>query len=88
MSAIKIIIGIAVLVAFAILWRKGYFLRVTNYVQETRDELKKCSWPSRDELKGSTVVIMVSIVLLGVFTIVVDYAFLQLVHKALLNMFT
>ena len=41
-------------------------------MQETREELKKCSWPTWEELKGSTVVIMISIALLGAFTEVVD----------------
>ena len=46
-------------------------------MQETREELRKCTWPTWDELKGSTVVVMISILLLGVFTVVVD---LVLVH--------
>jgi preprotein translocase subunit SecE len=41
-------------------------------VQETREELKKCTWPTWEELKGSTVVVIVSVGLLGVFTVVVD----------------
>ena len=63
---------VVVAVVFGVLWRTGQLLRLTNYVAETREELKKCSWPSRDELKGSTVVVILSILLLGVFTIVVD----------------
>jgi preprotein translocase subunit SecE len=57
---------------FAYLWRKGLLLRMSTYVQETREELKKCSWPTWEELKGSTVVVMISILLLGAFTVVVD----------------
>jgi preprotein translocase SecE subunit len=57
---------------FVVLWRRGYFLQVTKYLEETREELRKCSWPTRDELKGSTVVVMISIILLGGFTIGVD----------------
>ena len=60
-------------VTFAILWWKGYLVRLASYVAETREELKKCTWPSLDELKGSTVVIMVTIVLLGAFTVGVDF---------------
>ncbi len=63
---------VVVAVVFGVLWRTGQLLRLTNYVAETREELKKCSWPSRDELKGSTVVVIVSILLLGLFTVVVD----------------
>jgi preprotein translocase subunit SecE len=61
--------------AFAYLWWQGQLARLTVYVQETREELKKCSWPTWDELKGSTVLITISIALLGLFTVVVDLIF-------------
>lgn len=54
------------------LWRRGHLLRLSQYLQETRDELRKCTWPGKDELKGSTVVVMLSIILLGGFTVGVD----------------
>ena len=58
--------------AFAILWWQGQLKRLAAYVTETREELKKCTWPSWDELKGSTVVVMITIAILGAFTVVVD----------------
>jgi preprotein translocase subunit SecE len=57
---------------FFYLWWKGQIRQVAVYMQETREELKKCSWPSWAELKGSTVLIMISILLMGAFTEVVD----------------
>jgi len=66
--------------AFVFLWRKGYLLRVTNYVAETREELKKCAWPSVNELKGSTVVIMITLALLGGFTVSVDFVVSYLIR--------
>ena len=62
-------------VIFAFLWWKGYLLRLSNYIQQTREELRKCTWPTWDELEGSTVVVLMSIVLLGGFTMVVGYDF-------------
>ncbi len=59
--------------AFAFLWYKGYLARFASYVSLTREELRKCSWPTWTELKGSTVVIAISILLLGGFTVVVDF---------------
>jgi len=41
-------------------------------VQQTREELRKCSWPTWDELKGHTVVVTITIALLGLFTVAVD----------------
>ncbi len=69
-----------VAVVFAFLWRKGHFLRFTTYVRETREELRKCTWPSWDELKGSTVVVMISIALLGSFTVGIDVVILFFVR--------
>jgi preprotein translocase subunit SecE len=80
-------LGIWVLVIGAIfgyLWHKGELLRLTRYVQETREELKKCTWPTWEELKGSTLVVMISILLLGVFTVLVDYV-LHLLVKAMIQ---
>jgi preprotein translocase subunit SecE len=69
---------------FIILWRKGTLLRLSNYVQETREELRKCSWPTVVELKGSTVVVMISIIILGAFTVGVDFIlamFVQMMNR-------
>ena len=69
----KILIWVVVVGAiFAYLWWQGQVRRLAAYVQETREELKKCSWPTWVELKGSTALIMISIALLAAFTEVVD----------------
>ena len=59
-------------VPFFLLWKQGQIQRLAVYVQETREELKKCSWPSWEELKGSTALISIMIALLGLFVIAVD----------------
>jgi preprotein translocase subunit SecE len=80
---IKLLVWTVVLgTTFGILWRKGYLARLGAYTAETREELKKCTWPTWDELKGNTAVVSVSIVLLGVFTVAVDFLIMLLV-KAL-----
>ena len=66
--------------AFAFAWWKGYLVRLSNYVAETREELRKCTWPTWDELKGSTVVVAISIGLLGVFTVLVDIVFVYVTN--------
>jgi preprotein translocase subunit SecE len=70
--------GAAIGILFVFLWRKGYLLQLTNYVQQTREELRKCTWPTWGELKGSTVVVTISIVILGGFIILVDQAFFRI----------
>ena len=64
-----------ILAVFAFLWWQGHLKRFADYVALTREELRKCTWPTWDELKGSTVVVMVSILLLGGFTVAVDWVF-------------
>jgi len=66
----------AVAVIVFMLWRGGQFMRLANFTRETRDEVMKCSWPTWNELKGSTVVVMISIALLGGFTAGVDAIFM------------
>ena len=61
-----------VAVVFAVLWFTGNLVKLRNYVLETREELRKCTWPTMDELKGSTVVVMMSVVILGAFTVIID----------------
>ena len=67
-------------VVFAVLWFTGNLVKLRTYVLETREELRKCTWPTWDELKGSTVVVAVSIVVLGGFTVLVDFIFTMLVR--------
>ncbi|MCC6231234.1 MAG: preprotein translocase subunit SecE [Verrucomicrobiales bacterium] len=67
-----IVWSVVIAVAFAIVWRLGWLNRLTKYVNETREELRKCTWPSRDELWASTVLVMVSTAMLGIFTVVVE----------------
>ena len=77
-GTIRIII-LALLIGgtFAWVWRKGHLTRLADYIKLTREELRKCSWPSWEELKGSTVVVAISIAILGGFTVVVDQIFFR-----------
>ena len=47
-------------------------MALSRFVGETREELRKFSWPSKEELKGSTVVVLVATVVVGLFTVGVD----------------
>ena len=66
------IVAAVVGLVFAVLWRKGQLRRFANYVRDTREELKKCTWPTWAELRGSTIVVLISMALLGAFTFGVD----------------
>ena len=73
MSNLTIAIWVVVIGSvFAYLWWQGQIRRFATYIQETREELKKCTWPTWEELKGSTVLITITIALMGGFVRVVD----------------
>lgn len=72
----------AIAVVFGILWWQGQIKRLAGYCQETWVELQKCTWPTWDELKGSTALIMIMIGLLGGFIVLIDVILTQvLFHK-------
>ena len=66
---------------FGYLWWQGQIKLLAAYVLETREELRKCSWPTWDELKGSTLVIAVSIAAMGGFVYIVDQIFFTIFFK-------
>jgi preprotein translocase subunit SecE len=78
---LPMIIGIVLAMGvFTYLWRQGAFLRLSGYWNETMEELKKCTWPTWEELNGSTVVVIVSVALLGGFTVIVDFLLASIIR--------
>ena len=55
------------------------FLKVQGFVTEVWAELKKSSWPTRKELVDSTIVVIVTILVLGIFVALADLVFLRIV---------
>jgi preprotein translocase subunit SecE len=64
---------VAVMVAFVLALRAGYFLKISAYWAEMMEEMRKCTWPTWDELLGSTVLVTVAVAIIGGFTVGVDY---------------
>ena len=54
--------------------------KITKYFNDTTQELKKVAWPSRDELIGSTVVVVVMSILVSIFIGIVDQVLNGLVN--------
>jgi len=51
---------------------KKFLNSIRTFVDEVGAELKKTAWPSRQELIESTMVVIVSVIMLGVFIGVCD----------------
>lgn len=58
--------------------------KVTGFVEEVRQELKKVTWPTREELIGSSVVVVVTTLLMALFIGVVDF-FLSLIIRIVIR---
>ena len=53
---------------------------------KAREELKKCTWPSKAELKGSTVVIIIASLLIGLMTVAADFIFTLVVSQFIMKL--
>ncbi len=57
---------------------------IADYVRDVRVEMNKVSWPSRRELRDSTLVVIVMVFLVAVFIGIVDRA-LTIAFEALIK---
>ena len=57
--------------------------RLRLFLSETRTELKKVTWPTRQELRESTIVVIVSTFLVTAFVGVVDQIISRIVRLVL-----
>jgi len=48
------------------------FRKVSKFLQEVKQEMSKVSWPNREELKGTTIIVIVLTLILSVFILVTD----------------
>ncbi len=55
------------------------FNKIVTYVKEAREELKKVTWPDRDEVTSFTMVVIVSVVIVALFLWFVDTALMSLI---------
>ena len=56
-----------------------FFSRVRIFFGEMLGELKKASWPTKIELRDSTIVVIIAATILGIFTGICDFALYQVV---------
>ena len=57
--------------------------QIRDYTKDVSAELRKVSWPTRDELRDSTVVVIVTVLLVAAFIGIVD----QILNRALALLF-
>lgn len=55
--------------------KTGFFKRIGRFFTEAKAELKKVSWPTKEQLLHNTGVILVFIIIIAVILSVLDLAF-------------
>lgn len=58
-------------------------MRLTNFFGDVTREMKKVSWPKRQELFRSTLTVIATVVLFGIFFAVVDTGISSLIRLVL-----
>jgi len=54
--------------------------KVTKYFKEVKVEMKKVSWPTRNELIGSTTLVIVTVIMLGALIGMWDFVLSRVVN--------
>lgn len=56
------------------------FTKIRNFLKDVRVELNKVAWPTKDELFGSTVVVIVGVVIMAIFIGICDFIFAKAIQ--------
>ncbi len=59
----------------------NWLAKTRQFISDTVNELRKCSWPNRAELFESTILVIVTVAMLAIFVSLVD-----LVSRKFINM--
>ncbi len=59
------------------------FKKIVAYVKEAREELKKVTWPDRDEVTSFTMVVIVSVIIVSLFLWLVDSVLMSIIKRVI-----
>jgi len=55
--------------------------KLVIFLKETRAELGKITWPTRSELRESTIVVIITVIIITIFIGAVDWVFSEAMKK-------
>ena len=73
-----IIWSVVAVIVFVWLWKAGQLVRLAAYVRETREELKKTSFPSSNDVKNTTIIVIVNVIFFAIYLFLIDRAWTYL----------
>ena len=59
---------------------KGFFGRIVKYFKDTKSELKKVVWPSKQDTKNNTITVIIVVAIAAAVLIVLDLIFGGVIH--------
>jgi preprotein translocase subunit SecE len=69
------------------LWKSGRAAKTQEFLSEVRSEMRKVSFPSRDEVVGTTVVVVITSVVFAFYLWVADFV-IQKGYVAFIGVFS
>jgi len=57
------------------------FQRIKNYLNDVRGELKKVTWPTKNDMQKTTIAVIVLSIIFGVYLQLIDFSFRMLVER-------
>ena len=55
------------------------FAKIRMFFLSTAEEMKKCTWPTRDQLIESTLLVLVTLVILAVYVAGIDFVLIKII---------
>ncbi|MDY6967163.1 MAG: preprotein translocase subunit SecE [Spirochaetota bacterium] len=57
--------------------------KTLSFVRESKEELKKVTWPDRDEVTSLTIVVVVTVIFVSVFLWLADTVLMSIIKKVM-----
>jgi preprotein translocase subunit SecE len=53
-------------------------IKIRSFIEETMEEVRKCSWPNKDQLFESTLLVLFALVVVSAFVAAIDWVLFAL----------
>jgi len=63
--------------------KENIFKRIGNYLTEIRGELKKVTWPTRNDMQKTTIAVIIISIIFGIYLQLIDFSFRIIVTKVI-----
>jgi len=58
-----------------------WYKRFVNFLKDVRSELKKVTWPAKQEVYGTTIIVIIAIFFFGFYLFFIDVIFAWLITQ-------